>query len=74
MKRVDTLKTGDKVDLDSCPFLHDEPAAEFEYAVVGEIRPEGPVLVVDYDNLGLCCAYHPEQLLEVADDSSTTDE
>ncbi|MBN3760919.1 hypothetical protein [Burkholderia sp. Ac-20365] len=37
---VETLRIGDQVDLQSCPFLKDHAAAEFEFAVVESIERE----------------------------------
>jgi hypothetical protein len=36
------LREGDLVDLESCPYCHDEPNAEYEYAEVCEIERESP--------------------------------
>lgn len=63
--KVKDLKVGDQVDLESCPFLKNQPNAEFTYAEVVEIVEESPTcIVVDYDSGGTA-GYDPEQVLSI---------
>lgn len=57
------LREGDCVDLESCPHLHDEPIAEFEYAEVIEIGSENGLVVVGYNGCG--ASYQPTQKLTI---------
>lgn len=50
--RVENLKPGDRVDLTSCPYLKDDPSAEFEWAVVDAVvRETNDCIVVTYESL-----------------------
>lgn len=63
--KVSDLREGDKVDLESCPYLHHYPIAEFEYVEVVEVTQETPTcIVVGYDGVG-CAAYDPNQVLRI---------
>ncbi len=62
--RVRDLREGDLVDLESCPHLHGDPLASFEYAQVLEIAHEGPeCIAVDYVSGG--AGYSPDALLVI---------
>jgi hypothetical protein len=52
VRHVTDLKPGDRVDLESCPFLHSHPSAFFEYAVVGGVERETEDCVrIDYEGI-----------------------
>ena len=50
-KKVEDLVIGDRVDLQSCPYLKDHPFAEFEYAQVAYFNDEGSAIVIGYDGI-----------------------
>lgn len=51
---VENLQVGDKVDLNSCPFLKERASADFEYAVVESVERETPACVaVSYQDHGV---------------------
>lgn len=51
---VENLQVGDKVDLNSCPFLKERASADFEYAVVESVERETPECVaVSYQDHGV---------------------
>lgn len=51
--KVEDLKEGDKVDLETCPFLKDHPMACCEYAEVIEVQQETTDCVaVTYEGVG----------------------
>lgn len=50
-KTVETIVVGDRVDLQSCPYLKDHPSAEFEYAQVTYVSDEGSAIVIGYDGI-----------------------
>ena len=48
------LAIGDRVDLESCPYLGHHPMAQFEYGVVAHLERETPeCLVVGYEGIDL---------------------
>lgn len=65
-KTVEHLKPGDLVDLESCPYMHDHPTAEFEYAQVAAVTRETENCVaVLYEGIDLV-GYPVGTRLEVA--------
>ena len=63
--KVEDLQVGDRVDLESCPFLKNHPTAEFEYAEVTSIRVEQTdciaVMYEGIDEIG----YEPKTVLRI---------
>lgn len=50
--KVEDLKEGDKVDLESCPYLKNHPTAEYEYAEVCYVNRESDNCVaVGYEGM-----------------------
>lgn len=45
-KKVEDLVVGDRVDLESCPYLKDHASAKSEYALVAHVERESPECVV----------------------------
>lgn len=65
-KTVESLKPGDLVDLESCPYMRDYPTAEFEYAqVVSVERESANCVAVLYEGIDLV-GYPVGTCLEVA--------
>lgn len=63
--KVSDLKEGDKVDLDSCPYLKGHVSAEFEYAEIESIEKETDnCILISYDGIG-SIGYSPDQVLEI---------
>ena len=63
--KVRDLREGDMVDLsDPNSHLSDQPLAEFEYGVVGEIdaEREKPLVLIDFSNIGTA-VYGPDDTL-----------
>lgn len=47
---VEDVREGDLVDLESCPYLSDDPTAEFELATVVEVvRETSTIVFIGYD-------------------------
>jgi len=67
LKKVSDLEVGDKVDLESCPFLNCHPMAEFEYAEVVAVHPESAGCICVYYEIGdpSACGYSPDTELRV---------
>lgn len=64
-KKVEDLVAGNRVDLQSCPFLKDHPSAETEFAVVTDVARETPDCVtVAYEGID-CVGYQVGTLLLV---------
>lgn len=59
------LQEGDRVDLESCPYLHSHPSAEFEYAIVDSIERENPECVLVWYQDVPCCGYPTTQTLTI---------
>jgi hypothetical protein len=72
--KVEDLKDGDRVDLLSCPYLHNIPLANYEYAVVDGVVKETSdcirVMYFDLDWVG----YPVGTLLEVRDNQKKGEE
>jgi hypothetical protein len=68
-KKIKDLVEGDMVDLSSCPYLHDHPQAEWEYAEVVQIKVELPTCICVCYNIGepSACGYDPDQEVYVKD-------
>ena len=63
-KKVEDLQVGDLVDLQSCPYLNNQPSAEFEYAEVCEVQQETPGCVAVYYD-GMAAGYPTGTILDV---------
>lgn len=71
--KVGDLKEGDRVDLESCPFLHNHPSAEFELAEVVEVVQETPTCVaVSYEGIDQV-GYSPDTELVVVPQQDTAE-
>jgi len=54
--KVEDLKIGDRVDLTTCPYLKDDPSAEFEWAVVAGVKKEtSTCIMVMYEDIDWVC-------------------
>ena len=63
--KVSELMEGDRVDLESCPYLNKYPSAEFEYAEVVEIKKErNDCIAVTYEGIDQV-GYAPDQTLKI---------
>ena len=52
MVKVEDLVEGDRVDLETCPFLKELPTAQMEWAIVTNVTQETPMCVaVDYEGI-----------------------
>jgi hypothetical protein len=52
IRTVEQIEEGMCVDLESCPYLHDHPTAQFEYALVVEAYLETPeCIVISYEGI-----------------------
>lgn len=50
--KVEDIKVDDRVDLKSCPYLHDHSSAEYEYAIVSAIEKETPeCIAISYEGI-----------------------
>lgn len=50
--KVEDIKEGMKVDLESCPYLKNYPSAEFEYASVALVKREtSDCVVIGYEGV-----------------------
>lgn len=64
-RQVTDLKSGDLIDLTSCPFMKDHPSAVYQYAEVINIETETPTcIVVYYEEIGPV-GYSPSQKLVI---------
>lgn len=71
-KNVEDLMIGDKVDLESCPYLKEHPTAQFEYAEVNYVRRENiACMVIGYEGIDHI-GYKTGTQLEVQDAPSTS--
>lgn len=62
---VSSLRPGDRVDLSSCPYLHDHASAPYEYAEVVSVEQESPdCIAVGYESIDVV-GYDPNVELRV---------